>query len=273
MKLVFKVLFIMFFLIGFLNFGFISAENKYALDVLSPEQVKSIIANITPEQKALLYQKSLNYKLSEKERSDIIASLEIDPNSIFAKRYLGQANKVDWSEEVEKIAGIKHLRGSQGVEFGKQDEALNSKTKRHTDSSQKNLSDPNKEYIKSYIESLKKPIKLNKCTEDITNKIKIADSNNSRPSFDILFLQDSLAQVSSISQTLNDLFGEITKVKLYYEDRDIDTHHLARAYKVDCLPTRIRSTTSFLFIDKGKNALKNYDKDYHGQGVLNEVFN
>ncbi|MDC0357845.1 hypothetical protein OAO01_03445 [Oligoflexia bacterium] len=90
--------------------------------------------------------------------------------------------------------------------------------------------------------------------------------------FDMLILRSSAPQsLSHVATDFSDTFGRGIKVRHYStEIGDIISLQAARN-GVTCLPFRIRITSKTKFIHTGLDALKNYDENLSGPGVLHKV--
>ncbi len=83
---------------------------------------------------------------------------------------------------------------------------------------------------------------------------------------DILFMDKT-----DMPMDPSEAFGKRTMVRPY-NSKEANFEVLgAIGIGVDCLPFRWRVTRKFLFKDKGRNALKNYDANQFGEGEFSEV--
>ncbi|MCI5065704.1 hypothetical protein MRY87_08275 [bacterium] len=122
-------------------------------------------------------------------------------------------------------------------------------------------------HIKAQREQAKKIFWLPKvptCSQSSTEKKRVEPRLKERANEvigDVLFVAPKHFTTSS-----KEIFGEKTSLILYDTERETSMTLLAKSYEVDCLPYRIRATGTYLFTHRGKDALRNYDGDPHGDG-------
>jgi hypothetical protein len=80
---------------------------------------------------------------------------------------------------------------------------------------------------------------------------------------DKLFLSADLVPVDP-----QEVFGAETLLIPYGSKEDEGALIRMEIYRVPCLPYRMRTTEKADYIDTGLNALKNYDSDPSGRGVM-----
>ncbi len=116
------------------------------------------------------------------------------------------------------------------------------------------------------IESLRTAKALPRCQADRTTKTEtgyaLAELDGSRLEMDLLIIPAG----SKLPLPAAQLFGTATTVIEY--DSETVTALAVQSLPVECLPTRIRATRKFVHVQEGLDALRNYDKDQHGEGVL-----
>lgn len=255
-----RLVFYMFFILG--------------LNTLS---IESAVAQVDPsslsiEDRIVMYEASLKYKFTEEEKKESSKALGLVEGSRHEKVILGKEQRIDWSEDVEQIKIAKHIRSDKGEQLPTKQEVINSRPK-----NQVNEKEFSKKFSEEYLPLIAEQIEeenqfkpLSKCASSKTTKEKIGvvkGETGSLPVTDILFIQSEL-----VPEDLDEVLGETVMVYSYYEDRDVQVHMAARGMNVNCLPTRFRSTSNYLFVDTGENALKNYSDNYHGSGKLHEFF-
>ena len=81
--------------------------------------------------------------------------------------------------------------------------------------------------------------------------------------YDYLFVSRDLAPLDP-----GDVYGMATTVLPYDSPLTDEQFTRMEIYKVPCLPYRMRMTTTAYYQDTGLNALKNYDKDRAGKGMI-----
>ena len=214
---------------------------------------------------------------TEAEMEKYAQRMQIDLDSRHMKRILGELPASDWKQDAEKLEVLKLTKGKKGIPFPSKAEV----EKARGNSQPASLTGKQKEILnKSYARNkatlrqhLNKRITLPRCQESATNRLRIGEVRSdgaNRPSMDLLFIQAESS--SKLTQELNQqVFGQATTVVPYYRDKQLGTHKMAASMEVKCLPTRFRSTSNYIFTDTGKNALKNYDDDYHGSGRLHPL--
>ena len=81
---------------------------------------------------------------------------------------------------------------------------------------------------------------------------------------DILFVAADQRMPDNAQKAL----GTRTEILVYDRENNGFGTFAAMGLPIECLPTRIRITGNSVYVDQGLNALKNYDADQRGQGVL-----
>lgn len=108
------------------------------------------------------------------------------------------------------------------------------------------------------------------CREDKTEKSPNSARGDGRdPSavlFDMLFVRKN-----NVPLDPDEAFGKRTLVLPFQENVKTLASIATAGIKIPCLPYRLRGTGSFFYKDQGLNALKNYDANQNGPGVLNET--
>jgi hypothetical protein len=105
---------------------------------------------------------------------------------------------------------------------------------------------------------------LPQCKQDTTIRTETGynlDDNRKQVLMDMLFMKKE-----DVPLDYKEVFGERVIIRKYHRDKPNLVSLSALGIGVDCLPYRLRATRQYLFKDLGKNALKNYDKDPHGEG-------
>lgn len=159
------------------------------------------------------------------------------------------------------IAAESHLRGKEGVPFPTQGEivwdpdppswraAVEEGRRRET------ISIPPKPYQRP-----------SKCERNETKReILYPDSNEKEGDiiYDLLFLPENLETEESA-----EVFGKKTRLRAYGPGADPSVYTRMETHDVPCVPYRFRMTNIASYTDSGLNALRNYDKDPSGPGIL-----
>jgi len=126
-------------------------------------------------------------------------------------------------------------------------------------------------------ESLLTPPKLPACKSSNTitkpnHDNSISHNEDEIVIFDMLILKNSAPQnLESASSDFADTFGAETKVRHYSTQLGDIIALEASKNGVTCLPFRIRVTDKFKYHDTGINAIKNYDGNQSGKGILHHI--
>lgn len=166
---------------------------------------------------------------------------------------------------------IKHYRASYGVNLPKREEVYNP-----LKMDREEIKEKLKEYMaeaEPVLRSAYTAQPLPACAETKTDRQELSSETAAKGDkeklakviMDVLFLtQDQLP----LSKT--NVFGEKTKVHVYKPGTQDKASVLAQASGVPCLPYRVRITRKFRHTHYGLDALKNYDKNQHGKGFLQD---
>ena len=103
-----------------------------------------------------------------------------------------------------------------------------------------------------------------RCQDDATRRIvnAVGDQNKEEQVlYDVLYLPEDYVPLDP-----QEVFGERAKLIPYSPSIDEGTVMMMQMDRVPCLPYRMRITTSAIYYDTGKNALKNYSKKISGRG-------
>lgn len=158
---------------------------------------------------------------------------------------------------------IRHIRGTDGIPLPTKDEVL---------LPFKLTPEAVKESLDKYFYMTETTAKQNmtvpelpNCKENITERTatnySLAEDTH-QVLLDILFMKKE-----DIPVDYKEIFGKRVVVRPYNKEKSSVS---VLGIGVKCLPTRFRVTRSFVMHDLGKNALKNYDIDPHGEGEFHE---
>ena len=199
----------------------------------------------------------------------IAEEAKLPHNSPHFKRFLeaAQEGSLRNEEDVEVRPIIKHLRSDQGIPFPSKDEVkpiIKLSAEQRREATTKYLEIMNK--MKKMQEHVPE---LPRCLENRTTKVasgyKTGQEDSKEVLFDMLFIRRG-----DLPMDTSDVFGKRTIVRPYYTDTPNSPSLSALGAGVKCLPFRFRATKSFGFTDEGTNALKNYDKNPYGAGILHD---
>lgn len=157
---------------------------------------------------------------------------------------------------------IRHIRGKDGIPLpSKDDVVLPFKIEK----------DKVKQGLDEYFGMLEKTAERNMkvpslpaCKENTTTR---EPTNYELPEkrdqvlVDLLFMPKENVPVDK-----KEIFGKRTVVRPYDRSKPNLMSLSAIGIGITCLPTRLRVTRAFVMRDEGRNALKNYDGDPHGEG-------
>lgn len=222
------------------------------------------------------YPKEYLQKLSEE--------LKLPLNSRhFKKIFSNQEEDGILPEEKYHQKIIKHIKGSSGERFATEEEVFLSFLKygaKRSDSSSSNNTQSkedeseeieqdsifNKEELLDLTASLNKNMPI--CSKSITEQVKKRDKNI-KPTDEVIFDFIVLNPYTPLPEDLEKAFGKNIIIVTRTDGEDILSQILLDN-NVTCLPARIRATEKVMFIDQGLNALKNYDQNFYGRGVLDK---
>ena len=108
-------------------------------------------------------------------------------------------------------------------------------------------------------------IRPTKCERNETRRQETnSEGDDSTTLLDKLFISEDL-----VPPDPQEVFGAETSLIPYGTKEEKATLIRMEIYQVPCVPYRMRMTERADYIDTGLNALKNYDSDPSGKGVLN----
>lgn len=175
-----------------------------------------------------------------------------------------------YSEEKDTRPIVAHYRAKSGIPFPDKKQLEVPMPQRHDEYVKARI----KTMMSHYMTKLKEQITtqpdlpaLPACKEDSTKRYSTGYKGKDDGKFrflDMLFIADRMPEDTS------EIFGRQTLVVQYIKEKGPVAARFARDYGVTCLPFRVRATKKFVMRDRGVNALKNYDKDPHGKGVLHD---
>ncbi len=235
---------------------------------------REILKGLTYEQQISLQKQITSYKFSEAELNESAPRFGVEPGSRHILRMMGQVPKNPWNQELVEPKIFGHIQGKSGVDYP--DPELINKSYRKfeldKDAVRKYVNEEYLPQLKKQVIQMEQAIPLPNCTESKTirkNISKTNDQSGNTPVQDLLFISPEKAPKD---QDINEFLGEKVTLLVYYPNKKTEIHRIAKGLAVECLPTRFRTTTEAFFIDRGINALKNYDEDYHASGVLHPFF-
>lgn len=221
----------------------------------SAAEIEQIFNSMTLEEQEALFEKASQYKFTVEEMNESAEELGVEPNSRHIRRMMGQLPERKY--DTDKLQIAKHLKGKNGIPFPGVD-TINAAYPEYQIDSQEVKKYISNKYLpdleRSYQEGIQ-AIDFPDCTQDNTFSEKIGNVNSRQQ--DILFIR-----AENVPDNIEEAFGRSVSLRPYYRDKMIGIHHAALGLGVICLPTRFRIASGYYFIDQGKNALKNYSKNY-----------
>ena len=214
--------------------------------------------------------------------------LKLPTNSRHLRRVLSASPTDDIPpEEKYPQTIIKHIKGDSGERFATPEEvssnflevygtrSISANNKKAPQSmfeneqkqDSENKSIFNKEELLDLTASLSTRMPTCSSASTHSRNINKANSNSSNDViFDFIILNPNTPLPSDIEKA----FGKEAFIVFYDKNEDNYFSQNLVKYDINCLPARLRATEKMLFIDQGLNALKNYDKSYYGQGILDK---
>lgn len=171
----------------------------------------------------------------------------------------------DW---VSPLPVTLHLRGQQGTLLPKAEKLIEERKRENTKNPpQKNNSDVliNKA-AQDFKERFSKVAPLPECRRNQKLFTEYATPNGEGLLQDILFIKPEQVPLDS-----DEAFGSDTIVIKYSTDSTSSWAHYAKLEGITCLPSRIRILGRGVYRLEGMPALKNYQNDVYGEGVLSDV--
>ncbi|MCB0336780.1 MAG: hypothetical protein KDD62_10765 [Bdellovibrionales bacterium] len=212
--------------------------------------------------------------LSEKELLERgLKDLGLDPDSpqlrsFLAGRGYGQMRaKTDYKPKV-----IRHIKGNHGIPFASK-EQIDAANKKIIQENMPDVAKFAEQHLAAMVKQKEKamqtvePVPL--CKTTATHKTQGGELGSDPKGTiisDILILpDDTLAEMDPL-----ELFGRKIQVLMMTPDNKALPSQLAHSLGINCLPGRVRITKEFLYTHYGKDALRNYDKNPNGPGILDE---
>lgn len=223
----------------------------------------------TQQQNKLLQSTPPKLPFDPKIMEELARQNEIDPTSKFFATFM-RSPKKHLARKQEPAAIIRHVKGKQGnvIDFKSLQTVPEIQAVRLSAEEKKAV----KAQEQALTEKLSEKIQLSTCTSAARSHSQVAAPDASirgQGEIDFLFLDPS--QVPSQSDTsVQSIFGKKVQLKVLTEDNQ-GGQSLAKSFNLDCLPSRFRITKGRIYRESGEYALRNYDSNPHGQGVLHPV--
>lgn len=157
---------------------------------------------------------------------------------------------------------VKHLRSTEGIPF----------PERATNVDKPKIEPGTADF--SFVERVRAQFRrgrrdrsIPECKDDRTDKTllrKLKKKEEPIGIFDVIFIR-----AEQLPRDPDLAFGVKTKIFQYSEDNGA-ANIAINGSTISCLPFRMRMTSGYLFTDQGLNALKNYEQDLNGPGILTE---
>jgi hypothetical protein len=162
--------------------------------------------------------------------------------------------------EMFNIPAASHVRSNEGIPFPQQSELV-------LDPEPPAYMEVLRASKQPYIPKPKMPyVRPGKCEANQTKRIPLVSpvEGEERVLSDVVYLPQEL-----IPMDANELYGEHAKLWGYGPNGAESVYTRMETHAVPCVPYRFRVTTKANYEDSGVNALKNYDKNPSGDGILN----
>ncbi len=235
---------------------------------------REILKNLTYEQQAQLQKQISEYRFTQEELNESAERYGVKPDSRHIMRMLGKHPKNPWEQEISELKIFGHVKGNSGINYPDPLVIKNSYKKftLNQDAVRQYVREEYLPQLKAQVSQMEQAIPLPKCTSSSTIRKNISKTNNqsgNTPVQDLLFISpEKVPNEVDVSEFL----GKKVDLLVYYPDKNTEIHRVAKGLGVECLPMRFRTTTEAFFVDRGINALKNYDEDYHSSGILHPYF-
>ncbi len=188
------------------------------------------------------------------------------PNISDKKISYASVPELDSSSDKIPQTVIGHFQSDKGIEIkpGKITRKFVADDK-SKDLNNKIIESANKEFYNQNHELRKIP----NCTKDQTLKFQMAKSLSPQKEFmlfDILFIRKS-----NLPLDPELVFGQGVQIMSFDENQKSAENIAIQGARIPCLPYRMRTSSSFVFRDYGKNALLDYSKNLNGNGEFHET--
>jgi len=214
-----------------------------------------------------------------REMLNLIAEkLRIDPNGRHMRRLVEDQYRRGRGEEAPEdpedearlaLPVLAHLRGKQGVKLPTPEEQV--PVIEVTEEQKAEMIAAFTQGQREVVDQMRTVPDLPNCRVSRTVKTPTGfkgDRKDKRALFDMLFMRKSELPLNP-----DEVFGMNTFVQPFSTDKPNAPSLSTVGMGVPCLPYRMRVTRSFSFRDEGLNALRNYDEDPQGEGILHESLN
>lgn len=247
--------------------------DRFFISIISASLLTCVGVAVADDEWTFEDQDQPTFQFDQADYTQMAAELGIDPRSSYMQHLLtgksyGPVTGPD-GEELTPGKVIQHIRDKNGIAFPTKEEA--DPPFEISEAAIKAAEESSQEFeasTASYVEAQTKVEKLPRCKVAATERVPYGADLPSDPKgrvIDMLFIREG-----TMPKDPDEVFGQKTIV---YEvsDKDLtDGTAAAKAFGVDCLPSRFRITGRFNFRDRGINALMNYDEDPYGNGRLHE---
>lgn len=215
-----------------------------------------------------------NYNSDPKLLKLIAESFEMDKDSdLFKSVMKGEIGKLS-TKYPSKI--LLHIKKDNGEKFSSMqdhydlDEGYLAQIKEKLEGSNLNIEETKKDSaeILKDLEGIKTT--LPKCKNSDTNIVsrssETVKKNKIVVESDILFIQKEF-----IVDDYQEVYGLDTYVVEIEDNESLETGFWKNHFNIDCIPLRVVMTNGRLLRHRGQNALRNYDSNFHGKGLLNNI--
>jgi hypothetical protein len=212
-------------------------------------------------------------ELSNQQKEELAKAIGVDPNDKKFLEWVNNTKSYDENllKELPEAQVIKHLKGDEGIAFPKREDMEKYYEEKYGKeipyNEEKEVKKLQKEAQKELKEQLT-PIKFEACKLSTKENQVIADPNSSNAKdleMDLLFIAEE--DLPKTNTDYFELFGKKTDLKIISK-WSLGIQQAAKSININCLPTRFRATKSVVFQEQGAYALRNYDKDPHGEGEV-----
>lgn len=186
--------------------------------------------------------------LAQKKASNKVNALEQSVTS-------SQPSKLLSDDPAKKIVG--YYRGTEGVPLP-DSKTLAEKSIPSSVTSPKITSNVTKQYSTQ----LQVPREFPRCSDNGSKRVETGlTPQASEPAYDVLYLPPDL-----VPPEAGEVYGTKTRVRIVENPASpLVAFHLTED-SIPCIPFRVRIFDSAKIYDKGRNALKNFDRNPRGQG-------
>lgn len=255
-------------------FGLFCLLPLVASTILAQEDPREVLKNLNYEQQQQLQKQITSYKFSQEELNESAERFGVERDSRHILRMMGKYPKNSWNQELAEPKVFGHIQGKTGIDYPSPDSIKKTYRRFELDKEavRKYVREEYLPQLKEQVIKMEQAVPLPNCSESKTIRKNISKTNNqsgNAPVQDLLFIGPEKAPKD---QDIMEFLGKKVTVLVYYPNKKTEIHRVAKGLAVDCLPMRFRTTTEAFFIDRGINALKNYDEDYHASGILHPYF-